>query len=52
MNSDGIDIVSSSNVTISDSTIVTADDAICLKTEALDAVAAGGPVRPGRRTSW
>ncbi len=32
VNSDGIDIVSSSNVLISDSIICTADDAICLKT--------------------
>lgn len=32
VNSDGIDIVSSSNVFISDSIISTADDAICLKT--------------------
>ena len=32
VNSDGIDIVSSSNVLISDSMIATADDAICLKT--------------------
>ena len=32
MNSDGIDIVSSSNVLIADSIISTADDAICLKT--------------------
>jgi len=32
VNSDGIDIVSSSNVLISDSIIATADDAICLKT--------------------
>ncbi|HBY63215.1 MAG TPA: hypothetical protein DEH78_25620 [Solibacterales bacterium] len=32
VNSDGIDIVSTSNVSISDSTIITADDAICLKT--------------------
>jgi hypothetical protein len=45
VNSDGIDIVSSSNVTISDSTIVTADDSICLKTEALDPPS-GRPVRP------
>lgn len=34
VNSDGIDIVSSSNVLISDSIICTADDAICLKTSA------------------
>lgn len=33
VNSDGIDIVSSSNVLISDSVIATADDAICLKTD-------------------
>jgi hypothetical protein len=45
VNSDGIDIVSSSNVTISDSTIVTADDSICLKTEALDP-SPDRPVRP------
>ncbi|MEP7278486.1 MAG: glycosyl hydrolase family 28 protein [Bacteroidota bacterium] len=32
VNSDGIDIVSTSNVTISDSVIVTADDAIVIKT--------------------
>lgn len=36
VNSDGIDIVSSSNVLISDSIICTADDAICLKTSAGD----------------
>jgi hypothetical protein len=41
VNSDGIDIVSSSNVVISDSTIVTADDAIVLKTSAR-----GGRVKP------
>ena len=35
VNSDGIDIVSSSNVLISDSIIATADDAICLKTVGL-----------------
>ncbi len=34
VNADGIDIVSTSNVSISDSTILTADDAICLKTQA------------------
>ncbi len=33
VNSDGIDIVSSSNIVISDSIICTADDAICLKTD-------------------
>jgi hypothetical protein len=32
VNSDGIDIVSSSNVVIADSVVATADDAICLKT--------------------
>jgi hypothetical protein len=35
VNSDGIDIVSTSNVLISDSIITTADDAICLKSEAM-----------------
>jgi hypothetical protein len=45
VNSDGIDIVSSSNVTISDSVIATADDAIVLKTTRLDP-ADGRPVRP------
>ncbi len=45
VNSDGIDIVSSSNVTISDSTILTADDSIVLKTEAFGDPA-GRPVRP------
>jgi len=44
VNSDGIDIVSSSNVTISDSTIITGDDAICLKTDRWDSK--DGPVRP------
>ena len=33
VNADGIDIVSTSNVAISDSTIITADDAIVLKTQ-------------------
>jgi polygalacturonase len=46
VNSDGIDIVSSSNVTISDSMIVTADDSICLKTEAFDSPSPGRTVRP------
>lgn len=41
VNSDGIDIVSSSNVLISDSIIVTADDAIVIKTEGR-----GGPAKP------
>jgi hypothetical protein len=44
VNADGIDIVSTSNVSISDSTIITADDAICLKTQAWRN--ATGPVRP------
>lgn len=35
VNADGIDIVSSSNVLISDSIVTTADDAICLKSEAM-----------------
>jgi polygalacturonase len=43
VNSDGIDIVSSRNVLISDSIVVTADDAIVLKTQGRGA--AGGPVR-------
>jgi hypothetical protein len=42
VNADGIDIVSSSNVTVSDSVIVTADDAIALKAIARD----GAPARP------
>ncbi len=50
VNADGIDIVSTSNVLISDSVIVTADDAICLKTQAWRsrgaADAAPRPVRP------
>lgn len=45
VNSDGIDIVSSSNVMISDSLIETADDAICLKTVDLDH-RGDRPVRP------
>ncbi|MBI5383565.1 MAG: right-handed parallel beta-helix repeat-containing protein [Verrucomicrobia bacterium] len=45
VNSDGIDIVSSSNVLISDSIICTADDAICLKTSDLGG-RGGGTVRP------
>ncbi len=40
VNSDGIDIVSSSNVVIADSIISTADDAICLKTSAWERRAA------------
>jgi hypothetical protein len=50
VNADGIDIVSSSNVLISDSIIITADDAICLKTQAFrtggGASASPRPVRP------
>jgi Glycosyl hydrolases family 28 len=42
VNADGIDIVSTSNVSISDSTIITADDAICVKTQAWRG---SGPVR-------
>jgi hypothetical protein len=45
VNSDGIDIVSSSDVTISDSTIVTADDAIALKTDSFER-GPGRKVRP------
>ena len=45
VNSDGIDIVSTSNVTISDSIIITADDSVVLKTQALEP-APGRPVRP------
>lgn len=37
VNADGIDIVSTSNVLISDSIIITADDAICLKTDVMGA---------------
>jgi hypothetical protein len=42
VNSDGIDIVSSSNVTISDSIVVTADDAIVIKTQGRG----GAPAKP------
>lgn len=45
VNSDGIDIVSSSNVLIADSVITTADDAICLKTIDLDE-SGRGTIRP------
>jgi hypothetical protein len=45
VNSDGIDIVSSSNVLIADSIISTGDDAICLKTVNLGGRGAGA-VRP------
>lgn len=43
VNSDGIDVVSSSNVVISDSVLATADDAICLKTGNVEL---RGPARP------
>jgi len=47
VNSDGIDIVSTSNVLISDSIISTADDAICLKTVDLGGRGVGGgTIRP------
>lgn len=50
VNADGIDIVSTSNVSISDSTVITADDAIVLKTQAWrpgrNAAANPNPVRP------
>jgi hypothetical protein len=45
VNSDGIDVVSSSNVLISGSIIATADDAICLKTVDLGGRGAG-VIRP------
>jgi hypothetical protein len=45
VNSDGIDIVSSSNVLIADSIIATADDAICLKTAKLGQRGSGA-IRP------
>ena len=50
VNADGIDIVSTSNVLISDSIIITADDAICLKTQAFRSAAANGARRPVRPT--
>jgi hypothetical protein len=49
VNADGIDIVSTSNVVISDSIIITADDAIVLKTDAFRRPPTGTPqpaVRP------
>jgi polygalacturonase len=46
VNSDGIDIVSSSNVLISDSIIETPDDAICLKTFADRRDESEQPIRP------
>jgi hypothetical protein len=42
VNGDGVDLVSSSNVLISDSTIISGDDSICLKTTTLD----NEPTRP------
>lgn len=42
VNSDGIDLVSSRNVLISDSIVITADDAIVIKTQGRG----GGPARP------
>ncbi len=44
VNSDGIDVVSSSNVVISDSIVVTGDDAIVIKTSGRD----GAPAKPSR----
>lgn len=46
VNADGIDIVSTSNVLISDSIIITADDSICLKTENFRGSDAAAPVKP------
>lgn len=45
VNGDGVDLVSTSDVLISDSIIITGDDAICLKTTSLDHNPKG-PVRP------
>lgn len=51
VNADGIDLVSTSNVSISDSTIIAADDAICLKTMTWRSRSAGNAVpRPARPT--
>jgi len=50
VNADGIDIVSSSNVLISDSIITTADDAICLKSEAMRNRSGANTSRPVRPT--
>jgi hypothetical protein len=47
VNADGIDIVSTSNVLISDSIVTTADDAICLKTEVMRSRGAGRAAQPG-----
>jgi hypothetical protein len=46
VNADGIDIVSTSNVSISDSTIITADDAIVLKSQVWGRGQAGRKARP------
>jgi hypothetical protein len=46
VNADGIDIVSTSNVMISDSMIIAADDAVCLKTQAWGRATGGRTVRP------
>lgn len=50
VNADGIDIVSTSNVLISDSIIITADDSVCLMTQAMRSSEAPNasrrPVRP------
>ena len=50
VNADGIDIVSSSNVLISDSIVTTADDAICLKSEAMRNRSGANTSRPVRPT--
>ena len=42
VNGDGIDLVSTRDVIISDAMIITGDDSICLKTEPVN----GGPARP------
>jgi hypothetical protein len=48
VNADGIDIISTTNVLISDSVVITADDAICLKTDVFRRRSGGGqrPVHP------
>jgi hypothetical protein len=50
VNADGIDIVSTSNVLISDSVVITADDAICLKTQTWRGGGANANPRPARPT--
>jgi hypothetical protein len=50
VNADGIDIVSTSNVLISDSIVITADDAICLKTEVMRSRGAAPQGRTARPT--